>query len=252
MLITESFNGFNAPCVYKLVFPNGIYVGSTKNYAQRIQQHFYAMRSGRSFNKLNDAWEKYKSFDAEVIEYIDSKQPVSFLRQREEYWIEQLKPELNGGAVPVGMEDQTEIKKHVKRDKEEQRLRKEKYRMEEERRKAEHAKKYKSFENDSIGSIRATLIDGSYWIVGCDLAFALGYHHEASTIIRKYVSYENTCITRSNYGISAVHINDIGVREFISNCKKRNANDVKIWYESEILPKLKEFEKDLNDRNSAA
>ena len=252
MLITESFNGFKAPCIYKLIFPNGIYVGSAKNFSKRMEQHYYAMRSGRSSNKLNEAWKKYKGFDCEVIEYIDADKPFGFLREREEYWIKKLQPELNSEETPVGIRDTYIIREKRKMDKEEAQRRIEEYRRQDAKKAAEKAKKHKFFYKENLGTIRATLIDGKFWVVGGDFSNIFGYRSNPTAIIRKLVSSENICYANSDRGINAVHLNEDGVYELLSQCNRPTVSAVKDWYESEILPKLKEFEKDLNDRNSAA
>lgn len=77
--------------IYKITcIPNSkVYVGSAVNLAKRYREHWSALRSTRHRNRrLQNAWDKYgeAGFVFEVIELV----LVSFLLEREQFWIDKL------------------------------------------------------------------------------------------------------------------------------------------------------------------
>ena len=78
--------------IYKIVCaPTGkVYVGSATDLRSRHNRHFRLLRMGEHYNKyLQSAWNKYgeAAFEFIVIELI----LLSFLLEREQYWIDKLK-----------------------------------------------------------------------------------------------------------------------------------------------------------------
>lgn len=70
------------------------YVGSTKNLQQRLLKHRALLRHNKHENiLLQNSWNKYKeqSFDYYILEFCSEDS----LTQREQYYIDTLKPELN-------------------------------------------------------------------------------------------------------------------------------------------------------------
>lgn len=84
------------PGIYKISFETSTdtYVGTSLNIRRRLQAHMVDFRKGKNSPKLQEAWnilgESLMRF--EVIEYVDD--PVK-IYEREQYYIDTLKPTLN-------------------------------------------------------------------------------------------------------------------------------------------------------------
>lgn len=78
--------------IYKLIIENKIYIGSSVNLEQRLKTHKRQLLSGtHGNNKLQNAYNKYKNFDFELVEFVERDK----LQQREQYWIDLLNPYYN-------------------------------------------------------------------------------------------------------------------------------------------------------------
>lgn len=76
--------------IYKIVGPNGIYIGSAKDINRRYSVHLTQLRSNKHHSAyLQRAYNKYgeDSFRFEVVEYIDD---AKYLLVREQYWLDWL------------------------------------------------------------------------------------------------------------------------------------------------------------------
>jgi group I intron endonuclease len=74
------------------------YIGSTANLHKRYNQHFNSLRNSLHCNRrMQNAWNKYgpDAFVFEVIELVLSP----FLLEREQYWLDKLKPFFNLAPV---------------------------------------------------------------------------------------------------------------------------------------------------------
>lgn len=106
--------------IYKIInlVNNKIYVGSTKDFNRRIKTHFRLLESNNHHsNKLQNSFNKYgiDSFETQIIEEIDDENK---LIDREQYWIDTLKPELNitliaGLNSHIGLKRSDETKKRI-------------------------------------------------------------------------------------------------------------------------------------------
>ena len=76
-----------------------IYVGSTIHVDRRRLEHFSALKYNKHINKhLQNAYNKYgrESFEFEVIETLEITDSIKEdLLAREQFWIDNLKPEYN-------------------------------------------------------------------------------------------------------------------------------------------------------------
>ena len=85
--------------IYKITCKenNKFYVGSTVDFERRWTIHKSLLNNNKHHSKvLQNCWNKYGEdmFQFEVVETID-KQDKDFLLQREQYFLDTLKPELN-------------------------------------------------------------------------------------------------------------------------------------------------------------
>ena len=102
-------------CIYKIrnLANNKCYVGSAFNKNKRWAIHRSHLRRNMHHSiLLQRVWNKYweQSFRFEVIEYVDNK---SKLIEREQYWIDLLKPEYNiakAAGSPLGVVKSEETK----------------------------------------------------------------------------------------------------------------------------------------------
>lgn len=79
--------------VYKITSPSGnFYIGSSKNIKDRFRRHKHQLRTNTHKNFiLQKAWNKYGDFLYEIIEEC----VFEFLIEKEQYYINTLKPEYN-------------------------------------------------------------------------------------------------------------------------------------------------------------
>lgn len=98
------------------------------------------------------------------------------------------------------------------------------------------------FENKEFGSIRAVTIDGEPWMVGKDVAAALGYG-DTFGALKKHVDEEDkqNCQNdsfRTPRGMTI--INESGLYSLVLSSKFLGAKKFKRWVTSEVLPSIRE------------
>jgi len=97
------------------------------------------------------------------------------------------------------------------------------------------------FENEEFGQVRTVMIDGEPWLVGKDVAVALGYKNPQEAI-REHVDEEDKGVSeiltpggRQKMPI----INESGLYALIFGSKLESAKRFKHWVTSEVLPALR-------------
>ena len=99
----------------------------------------------------------------------------------------------------------------------------------------------KIFENPEFGKVRTVPIDGEPWLVGKDVARALGYSNTKDALIR-HVEDEDKRGSRipTPSGVQDMTIiNESGVYSLIFSSKLPSAKKFKRWVTSEVLPALR-------------
>lgn len=97
-----------------------------------------------------------------------------------------------------------------------------------------------TFEKTGLGKIRAVLIDGEAWLVGKDVAAALGYSNPQKAV-RDHVDIEDKTVNESFTvnGTMAILINESGLYSLILSSKLPSAKAFKRWVTSEVLPQIR-------------
>ena len=98
------------------------------------------------------------------------------------------------------------------------------------------------FENPEFGSVRTVEIDGTPWLVGKDVAVALGYA-KPTDAIRKHVDPEDKGISKTETPSGEQEmliINESGLYSLILSSKMPKAKAFKRWVTSEVLPAIRE------------
>ena len=110
------------------------------------------------------------------------------------------------------------------------------------------------FKNPEFGTIRAVEIDGEPWLVGKDVALALGYS-DTDQALRKHVDEEDKKIlTRQNDGLAGgsgnatfdipnrgmTIINESGLYSLVLSSKLPKAKQFRRWVTSEVLPSIRQ------------
>jgi prophage antirepressor-like protein len=96
------------------------------------------------------------------------------------------------------------------------------------------------FENPEFGSVRTVEIDGTPWLVGKDVATALGYA-KPTDAIRKHVDPEDKGISKTETPSGEQEmliINESGLYSLILSSKMPKAKAFKRWVTSEVLPAI--------------
>ena len=92
------------PCIYKLTFGEEFYIGQTINLDNRIKQHLANLQNGKASIKMQKAYEKNDhSFCVDVVEEIHPSKDKLYLSEREEHYIQILRPTINDIRASVGM-----------------------------------------------------------------------------------------------------------------------------------------------------
>lgn len=97
------------------------------------------------------------------------------------------------------------------------------------------------FENPEFGSVRTVEIDGTPWLVGKDVAVALGYA-KPTDAIRKHVDPEDKGISKTETPSGEQEmliINESGLYSLILSSKMPKAKAFKHWVTGEVLPALR-------------
>lgn len=98
-----------------------------------------------------------------------------------------------------------------------------------------------TFENPEFGQIRTVMIDGEPWVVGKDVASALGYTNP-NKAIRDHVDDEDKGVNDSftpGGKQTVTIINESGIYSLILSSKLESAKRFKRWVTSEVLPQLR-------------
>ena len=97
------------------------------------------------------------------------------------------------------------------------------------------------FENPEFGSVRTVEIDGTPWLVGKDVAIALGYKNPQRAI-RDHVDTEDQGVTKTvthSGEQEMLIINESGLYSLILSSKMPKAKAFKHWVTSEVLPAIR-------------
>ena len=101
---------------------------------------------------------------------------------------------------------------------------------------------FKIFENEEFGQVRTVTIDGEPWLVGKDVAEALGYE-KARNAIAAHVDEEDKKAALIQGGPGGAQtmtiINESGLYSLIFGSKLESAKRFKHWVTSEVLPALR-------------
>lgn len=98
------------------------------------------------------------------------------------------------------------------------------------------------FENPEFGSVRTVEIDGTPWLVGKDVAVALGYKNPRDAITR-HVDAEDKDVVKHDTPSGEQEmliINESGLYSLILSSKMPKAKAFKRWVTSEVLPAIRE------------
>ena len=99
----------------------------------------------------------------------------------------------------------------------------------------------KIFNNDEFGRIRTLVIGGEPWLVGKDVAKALGYK-DTSDALKKHVEKEDKLTRRfadSGQNREMYVVNESGLYAVIFGSKLPSAKRFKHWVTSEVLPTIR-------------
>jgi prophage antirepressor-like protein len=97
------------------------------------------------------------------------------------------------------------------------------------------------FENDEFGKVRTVVIDNEPWMVGKDVADALGYANSRDAI-SKHVDDEDKGVAKCDTlgGKQDLQIiNESGMYDLVFGSKLPTAKKFKHWVTSEVLPALR-------------
>ena len=97
------------------------------------------------------------------------------------------------------------------------------------------------FENPEFGPIRTVELDGEPWLVGKDVAAALGYS-DTSDALKKHVDPEDKLTRRfadSGQNREMYIINESGLYSLVLSSKLPTARKFRRWVTSEVLPSIR-------------
>ena len=96
------------------------------------------------------------------------------------------------------------------------------------------------FENPEFGSIRTVELDGTPWLVGKDVAQALGYSNPQKAI-RDHVDEDDRTVNESFTvnGTPASLINESGLYSLVLASKLPTAKKFRRWVTGEVLPSIR-------------
>lgn len=102
------------------------------------------------------------------------------------------------------------------------------------------------FENHEFGKIRTVEVDGEPWLVGKDVAQALGYA-KPENALAAHVDKEDKTTTLiqgdgSNYKSKTTIINESGLYSLVLSSKLPTARKFRRWVTSEVLPSIRKHE----------
>ena len=98
----------------------------------------------------------------------------------------------------------------------------------------------KAFSNEEFGSIRRVEVNGEFWLVGKDVAQALGYSNPQKAV-RDHVDEEDKTVNDSFTvnGTPIALINESGLYSLVLSSKLPSAKKFKRWVTSEVLPSVR-------------
>lgn len=98
------------------------------------------------------------------------------------------------------------------------------------------------FKNEQFGQVRVIDIDGEGWLVGKDVAIAVGYNRP-SEAIRQHCDEDDTLKHRIMDGLGrnqeTLLINESGLYSLIMSSKLPQAKKFKKWVTSDVLPSIR-------------
>ena len=96
------------------------------------------------------------------------------------------------------------------------------------------------FKNVEFGEIRTLIINGEPWLVGKDVAVALGYKKKKKAI-RDHVDVEDKTLNElfTVNGTQGILINESGFYGLVLSSKLPSAKKFKRWVTSEVLPAIR-------------
>lgn len=101
------------------------------------------------------------------------------------------------------------------------------------------------FENPEFGKIRTVYLNDEPWLVGKDVATALGYAKPENAVAAHVDGEDKTTTliqgTGSNYKSNAVVINESGLYSLVLSSKLPGAKRFRRWITSEVIPTLRKF-----------
>ena len=105
----------------------------------------------------------------------------------------------------------------------------------------------KVFSNEEFGSIRRVEVDGEFWLVGKDVAKALGYENQNRDIVRHVDEEDRRMLdgeTQYQNGIELGQrggwiINESGLYSLVLCSKLPSAKKFRRWVTSEVLPSIR-------------
>ena len=101
----------------------------------------------------------------------------------------------------------------------------------------------KVYKNHEFGEIRTVSIDGDPWLVGRDVALALGYAKPENALVAHVDEEDKTSTliqgSGSNYKSKVVVINESGLYSLVLSSKLPGAKKFKRWVTSEVLPSIR-------------
>ena len=99
------------------------------------------------------------------------------------------------------------------------------------------------FNNSEFGQLRTVAINGEPWMVGKDVATALGYAKPENAIASHVDAEDKTTTliqgTGSNYKSNAVCINESGLYSLVLSSKLPTAKKFRRWVTSEVIPSIR-------------
>ena len=99
------------------------------------------------------------------------------------------------------------------------------------------------FNNSEFGQLRTVTINGEPWMVGKDVATALGYAKPENAIASHVDADDKTTTliqgTGSNYKSNAVCINESGLYSLVLSSKLPTAKKFRRWVTSEVIPSIR-------------
>lgn len=99
------------------------------------------------------------------------------------------------------------------------------------------------FKSPEFGQVRTVTIDGEPWLVGKDVATALGYSNPSNAVVTHVDDEDKTTysfqVSGSNYKTKATLINESGLYSLVLSSKLPTAKKFKRWITSEVLPAIR-------------